>query len=152
MATTWILVGDAARARIFAVEKEDGPWQLVEELDHPPGRARTSELVSDRAGRTRPGEQGARAPGMEHMDASERESLRFAEHLGAVLQQGYDDRSYDRLVVVAPPRFLGYLRSVLRDTVTRQIAASIDKDYTHHDEQELRGLLTPHVRTEGAAR
>jgi len=152
MAKTWILVGDAARARIFAIEKEHGPWQLVEELDHPAGRARTSELVSDRAGRTRPGEQGARAPGMEHMDAAERESLRFAERLGAVLQQGHDDRSFDRLVVVAPPRFLGSLRSVLRDPVARQIAASLDKDYTHHDERELRRLLAPHLQAERTSR
>ena len=51
MTTTWILVGDASRARIFAFDKEDGPWVLVEQIENPLGRARTSELVTDRAGR-----------------------------------------------------------------------------------------------------
>jgi protein required for attachment to host cells len=147
MATTWILVGDASRARVYALEKENGPWSLVEELDNPAGRARTSELVSDRAGRQR--QSGARTPPLEsHMDAAEQESLRFAERLGHVLQKGYDGHRYGRLVLVAPPRFLGYLRSVLREPVARHVVASFDKDYTHHEERDLRKLLQPHLPAE----
>jgi protein required for attachment to host cells len=142
--TTWILVGDASRARVFALDKEDGPWQLVEEIDHPPGRARVSELVSDRAGRQR--QSSVRTPPLaSHTDAAEQESHRFAERLGHLLQKGYDERRFAGLVLVAPPRFLGYLRGVLRDPVTRQVVASLDKDYTHHDERDLRRLVEPHL-------
>ncbi len=137
MATTWILVGDASRARVFSFDKEDGPWILIEEIDHPLGRARTSELVTDRAGRQR--EVG---PTLEtHTDAAEHESHRFAEKLGHFVQKGFDDHRYARLLLVAPPRFLGYLRGVLREPVLRHVMRSVDKDYTHHETRELRRLL-----------
>ena len=137
MATTWILVGDASRARIFAFDKDDGPWALVQEIDHPLGRARTSELVTDRAGRQR--EIGPSLEG--HMDPAEQESHRFAEKLGHLVGKGFDEHRYARLLLVAPPRFLGYLRGVLREPVLRHVLRSVDKDYTHHEARELRRLL-----------
>ena len=144
MATTWILVGDASRARIFAVEKDDAPWVLVEQVENPIGRARTSELVTDRAGRQR--QVGPPLAG--HMDAAEQESHRFAERLAHLLQKGYDERRFARLVLVAPPRFLGYVRGVLKEPVAKHVVKSFDKDYTLHDEKELRRLLAPHLPAE----
>jgi len=151
VATTWILVSDASRARIFSFDKEDGPWSLHEQLDHPLGRARPSDLVSDRAGRTGQGGHGSRTPALEaQTDPSEHESHRFAEKLCHVLQKGYDEHRYARLVLVAPPRFLGYVRGVLREPVARHVVASFDKDYTQIDEKELRRLLQPHLPAEKA--
>jgi protein required for attachment to host cells len=103
-----------------------------------------SELVSDRAGRQRQRTAGT-PPLASHTDAAEQESHRFAERLADLLRKGYDERRYAALLLVAPPRFLGYLRGVMRDPVTRQIVASLDKDYTRLDERELRRLLQPHV-------
>ncbi len=142
LATTWILVSDASRARIFAFDKEDGPWALVEQVENPLGRARTSDLVSDRAGRTGQGGHGSRTPALEgHTDPAEHESHRFAEKLCHVLQKGFDEHRFAGLVLVAPPRFLGYLRGVLREPVLRHVTRSVDKDYTHHEERDLRKLL-----------
>lgn len=149
MATTWILVSDASRARIFSFDKEDGPWSLVEQIDHPLGRARPGDLVSDRAGRSGPGSVGSR-PLESHTDPAEQEAHRFAEKLCHVLQKGYDEHRYARLVLVAPPRFLGYVRGVLREPVARHVVASFDKDYTRLDEKEVRRLLQPHLPPEKA--
>ena len=140
MATTWILVGDASRARIFSFEKDDAPWVLVEQIENPLGRARTSELVTDRAGRQR--QIGPPLAG--HMDAAEQESHRFAERLGERLKKGYDERRFERLVLVAPPRFLGYVRGVLRE-VGKHVVKTLDKDYSLHDERELRRLVAPQL-------
>jgi protein required for attachment to host cells len=146
LGTTWILVGDASRARIFSLPKDDAPWVLVEQVENPIGRARTSELVTDRAGRQR--QIGPPLAG--HGDAAEQESHRFAEKLGHLLQKGYDERRFTRLVLVAPPRFLGYVRGVLKE-VGKHVVASFDKDYTLHDERDLRRLLTPQLQ-DGKAR
>jgi protein required for attachment to host cells len=148
LATTWILVGDASRARILAFDKEDAPWGVVEQIEHPLGRARTGDLVSDRAGRSGPGSLGSRNPFESHMDPAEQESHRFAEKLAHVLQKGHDERRFARLVLVAPPRFLGYLREVLREPVARLVVASFGKDYTLHDDKELRRLLQPQLPAE----
>jgi len=145
LATTWILVSDASRARVFSFDKEDGPWSLVEELEHPLGRARTSDLVSDRTGRQR-----QIGPSLEaQTDPAEQEAHRFAERLGHLLQKGSDDHRFARLVLIAPPRFLGYLRGVMRE-VGRHVVVSVDKDYTHHDAKELRRLVAPHLPADGA--
>jgi protein required for attachment to host cells len=146
MPTTWILVSDASRARVFAFDKEGDPWRLVEEVEHPLGRARTSDLVSDRAGRQRQVGPAMAAP----TDPAEAESHRFAERLAHLLQKGSDEHRFGRLVLVAPPRFLGYLRDVLREPVARHVVLSLDKDYTHMDERELRGLLAPQLPAEKA--
>ncbi|HEX5137738.1 MAG TPA: host attachment protein [Planctomycetota bacterium] len=141
MGTTWILVGDASRARVFSFDKDDAPWRLLEEIEHPLGRARTSDLVSDRAGRQRQ----IGPPLSQHTDPAEQESHRFAERLSHVLQKGCDEHRFTRLVLVAPPRFLGYLRETLREPVARHVVVSLDKDYTLHDEKELRRLIVPHI-------
>jgi protein required for attachment to host cells len=146
LTTTWILVSDASRARVFSFDKDDGPWRLVEQLEHPLGRARTSDLVSDRAGRQRQ----IGPPLSQQTDPAEQESHRFAEKLCHLLQKGSDDHRFARLVLVAPPRFLGYLREILREPVARHVVASLDKDYTLHDERELRRLIGPHVPAEKA--
>ena len=146
MATTWILVGDASRARVFSFDKDDAPWQLVEQIEHPLGRARTSDLVSDRAGRARDGGP----PAAQQTDPAEQESHRFAERLCHLLQKASDEHRFARLVLVAPPRFLGYLRDILREPVARHVVKSLDKDYTRHDERELRKLIGPHLPAEKA--
>jgi len=146
MATTWILVGDASRARILSFDKDDGPWLVVEQVEHPLGRARTSDLVSDRAGRQRE----AGPPASQQTDPAEQESYRFAEQLCHILQKGSDEHRFGRLVLVAPPRFLGYIREVLHEPVAKRVVASLDKDYTHHDEKELRRLIAPHLPVEKA--
>jgi len=40
MKATWILVCDASRARVFAFEKSEQPWAVVEDITNPAGRAR----------------------------------------------------------------------------------------------------------------
>lgn len=42
----WILIADAAIARIFEVAGLRQPLRLVEKLEHPESREKTSELVT----------------------------------------------------------------------------------------------------------
>ena len=134
MVNTWMLVCDAGRARIFSFEAADGDWKTVEEIENERGRARTSEIVTDRVGRVRQSGTGVK-PGMEAT----------TDRLGAQLQKGFDRNRFDRLVLVAPPRFLGKLRKELSDPVSRSIAKSIDKDYSQLKEHELRDVLQPQL-------
>ncbi|MBW2282551.1 MAG: host attachment protein [Deltaproteobacteria bacterium] len=134
-------MSDASRARIFEYARNK-PWELVEEIDHPAGRARAHDLVVDRAGTVRQSGTGTRAAMAPHTDASDVEQRRFARQLGELLQRGFNEHRYHALVVAAPPRFLGFLRKELSDPVQRTVRETVDKDLTHLDMRELADRLT----------
>ena len=50
---TWIVLADATSARLYAPGRPHRDWALVAELQHPEGRARDSDLVTDKPGRRR---------------------------------------------------------------------------------------------------
>lgn len=141
MDTTWILVCDAARARIFDVNLDEDTWTLVEAIDNPDGRLRAHELVSDGQGSVRQSGTGA-SPKMEaHTDPAEVEEDRFARELTHRMQQGFDAHRFKELMVVAPPKFLGRLRHHFGAPLQRAVSGSLAKDYTSLDVATLRKRL-----------
>jgi len=140
---TWVLICDASRARIFQYEKKDDPWTMVDEIDHPAGRAHVSDLVTDKRGRVQQvGGGGSLRPGMEpRTDPSDVEAERFAHRLGGLLTKAHDDHRCESVVLVAPPRFLGLLRKTLPPGVERSVSATIGKDYTQHESRDLQKRL-----------
>ena len=141
MERTWILVCDAARARIFDVDPNEGSWSVVEEIDNPDGRLRAHELVSDGQGSVRQSGTGA-SPKMEaHTDPAEVEEDRFARELTHKVQHAFDTNKFSELMVVAPPKFLGRLRHHFGAPLTRAVSGSLAKDYTALDVDTLRKRL-----------
>jgi len=53
-ARTWIVLADAASARMYAPQANGRDWTLAVELSHPQGRAKESELGRDKPGRDKP--------------------------------------------------------------------------------------------------
>ncbi len=151
--TTWYLVGDASRARIFTLRPADKNLQLVREFYHPESRLANRELVSDRPGRTQQstnlsrGNTGAGPSrgnsAMEpHTSPKTVEHATFAHELADALHQGLVDHSYQNLVLVAGPQFLGLLRNVLDGQVQKHVTASLDKDYTQLSAADIEKHLT----------
>jgi protein required for attachment to host cells len=130
MATTWILVAHQAGARIFENHGPGKGISLVDEVDHPEGRARDSELESDRPGRSfRKNSSDPRRAAMSRAEGPrDRAVADFARELAGKLQQARASNSYERLVLVAPPKFLGLLRGALDDSTASLVVGSIDKD------------------------
>ena len=140
MRPTWVVVCDASRARVFHVGPRRDQWQLVRELEHPEGRAKGRDLVADRPGRKQSG--SALRPVMEYPTGPhEVESEKFARALARVLESGLAEHAYERLILVAPPHFLGLLRSALHENVAKQVQLSIDKDYAALDPSQLADRL-----------
>jgi protein required for attachment to host cells len=140
MRTRWILVADASRATLFREPEHAKHYALIGTYDHEASRAHVRDLVSDAFGR-KPGGMSAavhvgsitnavhgRPGAAPTTDAKQVESDKFARELCDVLSQGLDQHAYDGLVLVAPPRFLGQLRSTMSHEVAKHVEASIDKD------------------------
>src|SRR5262245_8827049 len=127
--TTWILVSDASRARLFQKVSGVEVWRLVEELAHPESRAHTHDVVTDRSGRSQRSGSASYSTAMEPQTPPKYvEMENFAHLLAGRLEQGFGKKAYDRLILIAPPRFLGLLRERLSDQVAKRVTASLDKD------------------------
>ena len=70
-------------------------------------------------------------------DWQEHEEKSFAKDLAHELNQAADQGRFDRVVVVAPDRFLGELRPNLSGRVSDHIHAEVHKDLTHARIDEL---------------
>lgn len=115
MTQTWILIGDGSHARFFQAADASHPWQLVQKIDREHSREKTDR--NDSHGDL--GEQG------------------FARQLVTELETGREQGKFTRLVLVAPPKFLGQLRGELGKPLAACVVKSIDSDYTHMTAAEL---------------
>ncbi len=136
--TTWIMIADASRARIFKRVRET--WSLVENIDNPDGRAKAADLVTDGEGRAQNsgghGGAGHSTKLAQPTSLKERESERFAKQLVSKLGAANAAHTFDQLVVVAPPHFLGTLRAELPEPI-RRIMRDFPHDLTNVPESEL---------------
>lgn len=144
---TWILVGDASRARVFAHNGEQEPWALVRELEHPESRARNADLVDGVSGRVQQSAGAGHRPAMEPTTWPKQvEAERFSQELSHMLDHEYDERRYDALVLVAAPHFLGLLRKHLRPKLSKLVVATLDKDYSALEAREIQLLVEDSMR------
>jgi protein required for attachment to host cells len=137
---SWILFADASNARLYQSQGRARKLTLLRELSHPESRAREMDLVSDQPGRVKQSRSAAR-PAMESTPHKKVEADRFARELADALERGLDEGAYDRLILVAPPEFLGRLRRQLGERVSARIVAEVEKDYLHLEPRELRERL-----------
>jgi len=134
---TWVVLADAASAKLYESKAGEREWKLVTELSHPEGRAKESELVSDKPGRVQQSSGGKSA--MEPPTPRKKVEVdRFAREVARKLDDAAAQGSYERLILVAAPAFLGALRKHLPDRVQKHVAATVEKDYLHLDPREVR--------------
>ncbi len=135
--TTWIVVADGARARILA---NSGVGKGVTQVDgadfrvpHPP----SSELLSDRPGRSFDSVGGGRHAMAPSSDPHRHSKRMFLKTLADFLRTHAEAKSYDRLVVLAPPQALGDLRRQLPDSVRALVMAEEPRDLTPLPNEEI---------------
>lgn len=113
MTTTvdWVLVADRSRGRILSTTTDAvGHYATQATFTHEEGRLQRHEMESDSPGRVyRTG--GSRSGVDPHEDPEHRESRKFATELSDYLDKARQQNLFDRLIVVAPPAFLGVLRA-----------------------------------------
>lgn len=135
MSATWILVADRAKARLFAVDKEDRSIAEIEDFLNPGGRGR--EPAQDRPPRTHDRMGQSRHAIEPHTSAEQKTIECFARELDAVLERGRAGHRYRDLVLIAPPHFLGALNAALGEQVRKCVVAELPKDLTSVSTQEI---------------
>jgi len=139
MATTWIVAADSARARVLQVADREQHLVEIEDFPNPEGRMNERDLTSDAQPRLN-GPGGAQSA-REATGAVQHTVELFSKRIGSFLDKARAEHRYDRLVVVAPPKFLGTLRKDLGKEVTKLVAEEIPKDLSWFNEREIERYL-----------
>lgn len=141
MDQTWIIIADAAHARIF--ETADQPHRLKEihSLSHPESQMHPHQLrtggkgdVIDSAG------CGHHQPDP-RISQSQKHAEHFAKELAQFLHHKRVKNQFTRLILAAEPKLLGRIRDNLDPATTKMIASSIDKNWVQHDRRQIEKLL-----------
>lgn len=141
MNDVWVVVASSTRCRIFAQHKHSDPLKQVEELDHPEGRLRARDLASDRPGRSFDSAGHGRHVMGQSVKPLEQESIRFAKTVATKIDAARKKRKFDRLVLVADPRFLGHLRQGLSPATRHRLTAQLQKNLADADPRSIREAL-----------
>lgn len=138
MHKTWVLVADAGAARIFAAPTPTGALQEINGFANPEGRLPARELTSDLPGRAYDSAGTGRHAMENQVGPRKQAAIEFARLLAAHLAQARARGELQRLIVCAPPEFLGLLRQALDDGTRRLVADEHALDLVKMTPEEIR--------------
>ncbi|MBI4756709.1 MAG: host attachment protein [Betaproteobacteria bacterium] len=138
--TTWILVANASLAKLYANHGPKKGLALVKEYEHPESRQKNAELVTDRAGymQSSGNGHGARQP---QTEPKQNEMRNFAHELASELNSGRTTNRMQRIILVAPPAFMGLMNTVMDDQTSQLVTDRLEKDYTKAPPKDLASHL-----------
>jgi protein required for attachment to host cells len=143
--TAWMLVADGRRARLLVEKRrgagleepadwamEIGPDELYDPQDRPP-------RSFDRVGAGRHAMDKGRS-------LHEQEEEKFLKRVADRLGDAEKHNAFEHLVIAAPPRALGLLRSLLPAGAKARIRADLSKDLLDEGAPQLRERLSELLR------
>lgn len=138
MSRIWIVVADSSRARFFSLVSRLEPLHEFDGMVYAEGRMQEREELSDRqggiAGGHGEGDHTFEAP----TDLKHHEAEVFARRIAEKLEQGRVNHDFNKLILVAPPAFLGALRQALSTHLQDLVDSSLDKNLVTEDEAVIR--------------
>ncbi len=141
MANTWIVIADAARARIFDGGPHGRDLDEIEDLSHPESRLHEGDLRTGETGSRQRPEAAARGASGPTTPAHDKHAQGFARDIARYLDHARQQGRFDSLIIAAAPKVLGELRDHLDSSTRATIVTEIDKDWTKQPRDKLKGLL-----------
>lgn len=120
-------------------------------MTNPMGRMRPSEIYTDNVGPTAGTKSihntGGQVPNKQYEQPTtpeEQERISFAKVVAEYLLKGHNEKRFQKLTLIAEPKFLGYLRTALAPQLRSLVSQEINKDFTHSNGHQLREQLRAH--------
>jgi len=139
---TWIVLVDGQHARAY---KNEGPGRGIMALDDferyrngLPDR----ELGSDQPGRMSSVYGAGTDSFAPKTSLHEREEERFILAIAHLLDQALSAGQFDRLIMIAPPKALGFLRKTLSQNVQKHMTHALAKDLIKASPETLKMQLS----------
>lgn len=141
----WIVVCNAARARVFETSAPGARMKEVEDWIDPAGRMRGRDLDSDRPGRGMDRARGGRHAMDPPTEVHDKAEASFARTVADRLAEAHQAGRFNRLCLIAAPHMLGTLRGALDSACAecctfdwaRDLSGHSPQDIASHLEQEL---------------
>jgi len=147
----WVLICDGRKALLTQNAGDDAApnLQVRETFEHP--ELPTRELGSDKPGRSF-SSVGDRRSATEPTDLHELAQEDFLKKIAATLDRNVSGHRIDNLILVAPPRAIGFLRRILSRAVRKVVHHEIERDYVRMPLYEVERHLAQHLSGSGAGR
>jgi protein required for attachment to host cells len=139
----WVVVANAARARVLEETGKPGVYTHVADLVHPESRQKGMALDSDRPGHVNSlGHNTGSSAYQPRTNVHEREHEQFAREVAVILNQGVAAGQCAGLVLVASNPFLGHLKAQLGEQASKRLLRTLASDYTTLRDAELAQRLS----------
>lgn len=136
MKSTWVIVADNGRGRIFEMQQQH--LVEIEDFVNPAEREDNADLKTDAYGRLfGKGERSEGHTAEPHLTPKEYEAELFAHRIAKYLDEARNRNKYSQLYLIAAPKFLGVLRKSLDEEVMKLVGREIDLDLTRASIPEL---------------
>jgi len=141
MAATWVVVADSSAARIFTAASPTGDLEEVASYAHAEGRLQDRELRTDAPGRAFDSVGAGRHGMSPKVSPREHETAAFARLLGGYIEKARAKSEIRRVILVAPPEFLGQLRNTLDDDTKKIVEGEYNLNVVRMRAEEVRAHL-----------
>lgn len=145
MNSTWIVLANAARARIFIRDPGSGHLKELTDLIHPGSREHGRDMDTDRPGHAQKshGDAGHAGTAFEpRSNAQQREHAAFALELSRYLEEAAIAQRCGEIVLIASDPFLGEVKSRLGAGSRRMLRDSVPLDLTSFAGKELENRVS----------
>lgn len=137
MKPQWIVVTNAALARIFSRKSAIEPLVPVATLTHAQSRLRAGALAADRAGRQAADNSHGVNQFESRSDPHRKEHQRFAREIAQQLDEALAAGKFGSLLIFSSNPFIGELRAQLSHAVSERVQTLLDRDLSHVGITEL---------------
>lgn len=142
---TLYVIADGGRAR-FVERDEMGTFRTIASFVSPELHERSHDLGLDRPARVKESANAARHAVEPRRDLHAAAKQDFVKHIAGEIDAEHGRKSFDKLVLVAPPHVLTELREKLSKAMAKLAADSLQKDLTKVPDHDLAEHLVPAPR------
>lgn len=140
----WIAIADGEHARLVA-RAADNALHTQTRLDSAAAHKQTSDLVSDRAGRSFESASPTRHAVTPRSDPHARAQLAFGHQVGEAVNAAAAAGRFDQIVLVAPADILHAIQERLDTAVRPRVLGTLMKDLVKTPDHELQPHLAQWV-------
>ena len=141
MTATWILSANRSSASLFESDWPGKSMRRIQDIPHPQGRMQNQDIDTDKPGRVFDSFGEGRHSTSPKQEPTEHIAQQFALELAEMLNKGRLTNAYDKLVLIAEPKFLGVLRAALDKNTESLVIQTVNKELLDVKEDELSEYL-----------
>ena len=141
MTITWILSANRSNASLFESDWPGKSMRRLQDISHSKGRLQNKDINTDKPGRSFDSMgQGRHSMGSDQ-DPIDHVAQQYASQLAELLNKGRLSNAYEKLVLIAEPKFLGILRAALDKNTALLVVQSVNKELLDVKEEDLEKYL-----------